>query len=186
MQNETLKVIRNRRSIRKYKEQQISDAEIKAIIEAAIYAPTGMNLQGWHFSVIQNPTLLEKMRSSLKENLRSKGNADQIKRANDPSFVPFFNAPTVIAISAMKEDRFAQIDGGIAVENIALAAESLNIGSCIMTSSAMVFAGKNAGELKKEIGFPAGYEHVCMITLGNKDEAPSASERKEGTVNYVK
>ena len=187
MQNETLKVIRNRRSIRQYKAQQISDAEVQAIVEAAIYAPTAMNLQGWHFSVIQNKTLIEKLRSSMKENMRQSGVEAQVQSANDPAFNPFYNAPTMIVISAEKGSRFAQIDGGIAAENIALAATSLNIGSCIMTSSAMAYAGENAAALKQEAGFPQGYEHVCTIALGYIDgEIPIAPTRKSGSVNYVK
>jgi nitroreductase len=186
MQNQTLSVIRSRRSIRKYKAEQISGDEIQAIIEAAIYAPSGQNLQGWHFSVVQNHALIVKMRESLKNNLRATGMKAQVARANDPAYVPFYNAPTVIVISAEIGSRFAQIDSGIAAENIALAAESLKIGSCIMTSSAMVFAGANADELKHAIGIPEGFEHICAIALGYKDENPPAHERKSGIVNYVK
>ena len=186
MQNETLSVIRRRRSIRKYKAEQVSDEEVQAIIEAAIYAPSGQNLQGWHFSVVQNHELIVKMRESMKDNMRATGNEAQFARANDPAFVPFFNAPTLIVISAEFGSRFAQIDSGIAAENIALAAESLNIGSCIMTSSTMVFAGANATALKKAIGMPDGFEHVCTVALGYKDENPEAQPRKSSTVNYVK
>jgi nitroreductase len=186
MQNETLSVIHHRRSIRKYKAEQISDEEIQAIIEAAIYAPSGQNLQGWHFSVVQNHELIVKMRESMKDNMRATGAAAQIARANDPAYVPFFDAPAVIVISAEFGSRFAQIDSGIAAENVTLAAESLNIGSCIMTSSAMVFAGANADELKHAIGIPEGFEHTCTIALGYKAENPPAHERKNGTVNYVK
>ena len=46
MHNETLKVIHARRSIRKYQAKPISDTELDEIVEAAIYSPTGMNLQG--------------------------------------------------------------------------------------------------------------------------------------------
>ena len=106
MQNETLSVIHNRRSIRMYKAEQISDEEVQAIIEAAIYAPSGQNLQGWHFSVVQNHELIVKMRESMKDNMRATGNEAQVARANDPAFVPFFNAPTVVVISAEFGSRF--------------------------------------------------------------------------------
>jgi nitroreductase len=186
MNNNTLSVIAHRRSIRKYKAGQINDDEIEAIMNAAIYAPSGQNLQGSHFSVVQNREMIIKMRESMKDNMRATGVEAQIERANDPAFIPFFDAPTVVMISAEFGSRFAQIDGGIAAENICLAAESLNIGSCIMTSSMMVFAGGNAEELKTAIGMPEGYEHVCSVVLGYKDEAPETKERKSGTVNYVK
>jgi nitroreductase len=45
--NETLKVIRNRRGIRNLKDEQIKKEELDAILEAGLYAPSGMNLQDW-------------------------------------------------------------------------------------------------------------------------------------------
>ncbi|MHC1740162.1 MAG: nitroreductase family protein [Anaerolineaceae bacterium] len=187
MQNETLKVIRNRRSIRAYKAEQISDEEVQAILEAALYAPSANNSQGWHFSVIQNAAELEKLRACMKTNMRKSGIEGVRLRANDPTYVPFFNAPTLILITAEIGARSAQIDSGIAAENIALAAESLNIGSCIMTSSAFLFSGSNCEELKTELGVPETYEHICTVALGYKDgEQPIAQARKSGTVNYVK
>ncbi len=186
MQNETLKVIRNRRSIRKYTAEQISDEEVQAIIEAAIYAPSGMNLQGWHFSVVQKPALIAKIRKIMKENILNSGVPGMVERAKTPDFAAFHNAPTIIFLSADEKSGVAPIDCGMAAENICLAAESLNIGSCIMTSSAILFANDAAGELAREIGFPAGYKHMCVVTLGYKAEQPTAPERKSGVVNYVK
>jgi nitroreductase len=186
MQNETLKVIRNRRSIRKYTAEQISDEEVKAIVEAAIYAPTGMNLQGWHFSVVQKPALIAKIRKTMKENILNSGVPGMVERAKAPDFAAFHNAPTILFLSADEKSGVAQIDCGMAAENICLAAESLNIGSCIMTSSAILFVNDAAGELAHEIGFPAGYKHMCAVTLGYKAEHPTAPERKSGVVNYVK
>ena len=185
MQNTTLSVIHNRRSIRKYKPEQITNEEIKEIMDAAIYAPSAMNRQNWHFSVVQNPELLAKMRESMKEGMRASGEEFLVSRANDPKYVPFFSAPTVIIVSGSKEDHSTQINCGLAVENITLAAESLNIGSCIMTSSVMTFNTPNGDELKREIGIPEGYDHVCAVTLGYKDETPAAKDRASGIVNFV-
>jgi len=57
--NETLKVIRNRRSIRNSKDEQIKEEELAAILEAGLYAPSGMNSQDWHFTVIQNRKMID-------------------------------------------------------------------------------------------------------------------------------
>lgn len=155
-------------------------------MEAAIYAPSARNTQAWHFSVIQNPELLAKIRESMKAGMRASGEEFLINRANDPTFVPYFGAPTVIIVSAPIDDRSGQINCGLAAENITLAAESLNIGSCILTSSVMTFMGSDSKKLKQEVGIPEGYDHVCAVTLGYKDETPPAKERVSGTVNYIK
>jgi nitroreductase len=63
--NETLKVIYNRRSIRKYKEQQIPEAELHKILNAAINAPNAGNQQRWHFTVIQKKAVLDKVKSVM-------------------------------------------------------------------------------------------------------------------------
>ena len=186
MQNETLKVISKRRSIRSYKPEQISEEEVQAIVEAAIYAPTAANLQSWHFSVVQNPALIAKIRETLKQNMLNSKVPGMAERASAPTFKAFHGAPTIIFLSQEASSNFGQIDCGIAAENIALAAESLNIGSCIMTSSVNLFLNDAAGELAREIGIPAGYKQVCAVTLGYKGENPQASARKDNLVNYVK
>ena len=67
--NETLTSIKNRRSIRKFKPEQIGEKELEAIMEAAIYAPSAMNQQKWHFTVIQNPEILAKLVKTTREKL---------------------------------------------------------------------------------------------------------------------
>ena len=57
--NNVLETIKNRRSIRNYKAEQISQEELDLIIEAGIYAPTAGNEQPWHFTIVQNPDALK-------------------------------------------------------------------------------------------------------------------------------
>ncbi len=55
---------------------------------------------------------------------------------------------------------------GCDVKDITLATESLGISSCIMTSAGYLFTSANGKKMKKELGFPKGYEHICTISLG--------------------
>ena len=59
--NEAIKVIKSRRSIRKYRAEQIKESDLQAILECAIYAPSATNRQKWHFSVVQDPKMLQRM-----------------------------------------------------------------------------------------------------------------------------
>lgn len=68
--NTVLQTIKNRRSIRGYKPEQIKEEELQCILEAAIYAPSGCNHQSWHFTVIQNRDLITTMSNVAKEKLK--------------------------------------------------------------------------------------------------------------------
>jgi nitroreductase len=184
--NETIQVIRSRRSIRKYRPEMISDSEIKAIIHAAIYAPSARNQQAWHFTVVRDPAMMCRLRETQKTNMLRNGNETQVQRASEPGYVAFHNAPMLIIISADEKVRSALIDCGAAAENIALAAESLDIGTCLMTSSEMLFANDTDGILKNALGIPEGYRHVMSVSLGYKDcEQPKPAPRRENIVNYL-
>jgi nitroreductase len=184
--NETIEVIKRRRSIRKFKPEQIPDHLLQEILECALLAPNARNQQKWHFTVIQNREVLNKMVNIMKENMMNSGIAFLAERAKEPNFNPFWNAPTVILITADKTARFAEIDCALAAENILIAAESLGLGSIIMTSTEFLFASEKGNELKKELGVPEGYEHVCVVALGYKDENPPPKPRRKDVINYIR
>jgi nitroreductase len=184
--NELVKIICNRRSIRQYKAKQITDADLTQILDAALAAPSAMNQQKWHFTVIQDKVMLDKMVAIIKENMINSGNDMLANRASVPGYNTFHNAPTVILISADDKAKFVQIDCGTAAQNIALAAESLLLGSCIITSSAYLFASAKGEELRNKLGIPRGYSHVCSVALGYKEGAnPVAPPRNESVINYI-
>lgn len=185
--NETLSVIRSRRSIRAYKAEQIADSELQQILESALYAPNAMNQQKWHFTVIQDKNVLDRMVAIIKESIDNSGNEFLRQRASTPDYNTFYNAPTVILISADEKGHLVQVDCGLAAQNITLAAESLNIGSCVIASSALLFTSEKGNEFKNELGIPDGYNHVCTIALGYKvSENPVAPPRNKAVINYVR
>ncbi len=65
--NEVLKAIKSRRSIRKYRSEQIKQEELEMIIEAGIYAPSGHNLQPWRFTVVQDRKVIEHINDISKK-----------------------------------------------------------------------------------------------------------------------
>ncbi len=183
---ETAKVALSRRSIRRYKEQQVEEEALRTIMEAAIHAPSAMNAQRWYFAVVQNKGLLDRMVQIIKENVLSSGPEMMKQRVSDPQYHTFYHAPTVVMIFADEKHRFAQIDCGLAAENIALVAESLGIGSCVMTSPALAFTSGKGDELKRELGVPEGYNFVCAVALGYMDgEKPPAPPRNRDAVRYI-
>ncbi len=185
--NETLTVIKNRRSIRKYRAEQIGDAELQSIMEAAIHAPNAMNQQKWHFTVIQDKATLDKMANIAKANVMNSGIELLVKMASSPNYNVFRQAPTVVLITADEKAHFTEVDCGAAAENIALAAKSLNIGSCLIGLSEFLFISDKAGEIKKTLGIPEGYKFVISVALGYQEgDNPPTPPRNKDVINYIK
>jgi nitroreductase len=185
--NETLQVIKKRRSIKQYKAEQIPDADLQQIMEAAIYAPNARNAQAWHFTVIQKKDMIDRMVGIIKENIMNSDIEFLIGRASEPDYHTFHHAPTVVILTGDEKDKFRDVSCGAAAENIALAAKSLNIGSCVMTSPELLFVSEKGNALKKELGIPDGYRHVCVVTLGyHEGKDPETPPRNKDVINYIK
>lgn len=185
--SDTINVIKSRRSHRKYRSEQVGEAELQAIMEAAVYAPSAMNQQKWHFTVIRDREMLVKMAETIRQHLLKSPVEFFVERAKDPSFNVFYSAPTVVLVTAEENAMFIDFDCGAAVENIAVAAESLNIGSCVIGMAAALFESEKADEIKKELGIPEGYKFVISIALGYKEnENQSAPPKKMDVINYIR
>ena len=185
--NETLISIKNRRSTRSFQSKQISEQELQVLMEAAIIAPNAKNQQKWHFTVIQNMDLLNKMVVIIKENIMKSDNEFLKQRASVPNYHTFYNAPTVIMITADKNAQWIELDCGAAMENMAIAAESMDIGSCIIASSGFLFASEKGRSYTKELSIPQGYQYICTMAFGYKQgENPKPQERNRDVVTYIR
>jgi len=185
--NDTINIIKNRRSIRQFKPQPVPDTVLQEIMECAILAPNAMCQQKWHFSVIQNRDFLARMVSITRDNLINSGVEFLAKRAREPNFNPYYNAPAVIFVTSEEKTRFSQIDASLAAENIMIAAEALGLGSHAMTSTEFLFNSETGKAIGKKMGIPEGYTHVCAIALGYKEgESPAARPRNKDVITFIK
>ncbi|MDG5854522.1 nitroreductase family protein [Clostridium beijerinckii] len=185
--NEIIQNILTRRSIRTYKEDQISDADLNTVLEAAQFAPTAMGKQGWHFTAVQNKEKIEKLISAIKEAMLKSSIEQYRKMGENPNFNPFYNAPTIVITSHDKKMPSGESDCAAALENMLLAAHSLNIGSCWIHILALTGNDPNVRNVLTELGVPEDYAVFGTAVLGyNSKEEPKAAPRKEGTFNIVK
>jgi len=136
-ENEVLKNIYSRRSVRDYLPDDIPDDVIRELIRAATYAPSAVNIQPWRFVVIKNRELIAKLSCRARElwmeqagrstRPEMKSLANMVSR---PNFDIFFMAPLLIMIFSDCDAFSPQIDCALAGQNMMLAARSLGIGSC--------------------------------------------------------
>ncbi|MDR1173855.1 MAG: nitroreductase family protein [Treponema sp.] len=174
MSKSTLKDLKNRRSIRSYKSEQIKDEELDAILEAGTWAPTGMGCQGVVIVAVQNQTQINKIQ---------KLNADVLK---DPKAKPFYGAPTVLNIFVDKTKPTPLENGNLVIGNLLNAASALEIGSCYIYRAKEVFDFPEGRELAKKWGLSGDYEAVGHVLLGYAAESPEAKPRKKDYIIKVK
>ena len=165
--NETLKVLKERRSVRKYKAEQIRDEELNAILEAGTWAPSAKGLQTSVMVVVQDPETIAWM---SKLNAEIQGN---------PGTDPFYGAPTVVVVLGDGEKLNWLQDGSLVMGNLMTAAAALGLGSCWINRAMELFDRPEGKELLKKWGLPETYRGVGNCILGYVEgDLPAPKPRK--------
>ena len=172
--SDVLNKIKTRRSIRKFKSDMIPKEILEQIIEAGIYAASGMNTQNTIVVAVTNKEVRDKM---------SKANA-AVMGATDRD--PFYGAPVVLVVLANKGRGTIVYDGSLVMGNLMLAAHELGIGSCWIHRAKEVFEQPEWKEWLVYLGIEGEYEGIGNCVLGYVDgEYPDVLERKEGRMFFV-
>lgn len=170
--NEVLKIIARRRSARRFLGERIREAELDAILAAALQAPSAHNDQSSYFAVVQNRELIDEMSEGSKVEMR-KAPIDWIAAmGNNEALHIYYKAPTVIIVAGKKEAVSPLVDASAAIQNLLIAAESLGIGSCWIGFAKYYFTGPDRYH---RLGIPEGYEVHYGVALGYRPEGPAAN-----------
>jgi nitroreductase len=130
-----LDAIWKRRAIRRYSSKSVEEQVVHALLDAAVQAPSAMNLQPWSFAVIQQTKLLQKLSDQAKDFLlkdpkwKAASEHGKLPLA-DPEFDIFYGATTLIVICAKAEGFSPTADCYLAGQNLMLAAYSMGLGTC--------------------------------------------------------
>lgn len=182
----TIETILNRRSVRAYSEEQIKQEELDTILKSALHAPSACNAQSWHLTVIRNNKLICDLNVEAKNELLKSDNDYFKELASNENYNIFYDAPAIIVISGEKNTIAPETDCAAATENMLIAAESLNIGSCWIGLVTALFKGEKRSEFMNKLAIPEGYEPYYAITLGyKKDSNQPPQPRRENTINYI-
>ena len=170
--NEALQVLYDRRSIRRYKSEQISREEMDAVIRAGICAASGKNGQS---------ALIIAVQDKETRDLLSRLNAAVLGVKSDP----FYGAPTVLVVLADAKSPYAIQDGSLVLGNLMNAAKAIGLGSCWINRAKEVFDSEEGKALLKKWGVEGDWTGVGNCILGYPDEDPAMKPRKENYVYYV-
>ncbi|MFC2005828.1 nitroreductase family protein [Chloroflexota bacterium] len=177
---EVLEAINSRRSIRRYKDTPVDDKTIELVLEAARWAPSWANTQCGRFIVVRDTSVKEELANTL---IKVESGETLI---DNPSTKAIRSAPVVVVACAKlgksgyefgkpatdKGDYWYMYDVALAMQNLALAAHSLGLGT--VTIGAMA-AEKTASIL----GVPEGFCVVSMTPLGYPEREARPVPRKE-------
>ncbi|RLI47049.1 nitroreductase [Candidatus Bathyarchaeota archaeon] len=157
-----LDVIFRRRSIRHYKSKQIPNDVLRNILEAGRLAPSADNAQPWHFVVVTEQKIKEKL---------SMGRWNRFIRDS---------AVTIVGCG-YADDEWSTIDVTIALENMVIAAEAQGVGSCWIGDF-------KEEEVKELLNIPDNLKVIALISFGYPAEKPSPPRKKslETIVHYNK
>ena len=165
-------ILKNRRSIRKYKTEQITDAHLDAILEAGIYAPSGMNTQN---------SIMVAVRDKETRDQLSRMNATVMGTENDP----FYGAPCVVVVLVEPERYTAVEDGSLVLGNLMNAAYEIGVGSCWIHRARQMFENEEGKALLRKWGLREDLIGVGNCILGYPDEDPAPKPRREGRIIKV-
>jgi len=197
-----LNIIRQRRTVRRYKEGEVPIEDVMKVLEAARWAASGNNSQPWEFVVVRDKEKLQQVVEILiEQNEELVKNVPQFKWANkdylrkvstlifvcgDPRFeaaYPQSNASEQLASMYRKNSERIYIQSiAAAVCNILLAATSLNLGTTWITGTAETQTGQ---KLKEALKIPQVLDIVCCIPLGYLPSAPSSQRVPRPLGNIV-
>ena len=130
----------------------------------------------------QSPIIIAITNQEVRDKL-SKLNA---KVSGREGIDPFYGAPIVLVVLADKNSPTYIYDGSLVMENLMLAAHSLNIGSCWIHRAKEVFETKEGKDILKSLGIEGDYEGIGNCILGYPDIDPIPSPRKENYIYKIK
>lgn len=168
-----LENIANRKSVRSYTSEPVSDADIETLLRAAMAAPSAMNRQPWEFVVVNSRDTLDALAGKL------------------PYAKMLANAPLAIVVCAettftnregqVIENMFWEHDASAATENLLLAAEALGLGAVWTAASDPV----RSAAVKEALDIPDTIMPLCVVPIGHPDGETAPKDKwKPEKIHY--
>jgi nitroreductase len=180
-----LDAVHRRRSVRDYRTERIDDAVLRRLVDAAVWAPSALNEQPWHFTVVRDLRKLDVISKQAKTHMLSasaKAMPDHLRAMlANPDFQIFYHAPALIVISA-NGGAWAVEDCALAAQNLMLAACSEGLGSCWI-GFAQTWLQTPDGKAALEL--PGGYLPVAPIIVGRPNTSTAAVPRKPAQIHWI-
>jgi nitroreductase len=183
----TMKVIQDRRSIREWTEEPVSEQDLALILEAGRQAPSGENAQPWRFIVVKDRDRRKKLAAlagggsgrrftaefvtnqmqarfaTLQDEAKKKAAFEKLTSGQVSQFSE--NAPVTIMVCGKKDVWDTPYDTSAAIENMLLMITALGLGACWVI--AVCFDVREEERTKELLGIPEGFKTISLISVGH-------------------
>ena len=189
----TFENIMTRRSTRKYLDQPVSQELLEKIIETGRFAPSGGNSQSNHFLVIQNKQIIARLvkmveksfsQMEINENMyRSLQNSINLSKKGGDAFC--YNAPVLIIVANKKDYGNNQADCALALENMMLEANELDLGSCYINQLKWINEDQKILSYLQSLGMTEDERVYGSLIVGYPDTNDGKPLRKGNEVTWL-
>ncbi len=183
----TMKVIQDRRSIREYTAEPVSDQDLNLILEAARQAPSGENAQPWRFIIVKDPETRERLGalagggsgrrftaefvtkkmeerfSGLQDEAKKRAAFEKLTSGQVSAFLA--DAPVSIVVCGRKDVWDLPYDTAAAIENMLLMVTALGLGACWVIAPCIDI--RDEERVKALLGIPEGFKAVSIVSIGH-------------------
>jgi nitroreductase len=175
-------VVKNRRSVRKFKDTPIPEDHLTAILDAARLAPTSGNQQPWKFLVLRQRSTIDELREAcIEASLEARRARGETVSEEDTAgvrqyFTDYLSAPVYVVVLTDNESRYPTYnhwDGPLAAGYLMLAARALGYGTVHATDSIP------DAVTKEVLNIPDRYTRVCITPIGVPEAWPESPPKKE-------
>lgn len=179
--------IKKRRSVRAYKDEPVPKNVIEAVLEAGVWAATGMNRQPWRFIIVEDKNVIKFVSDETKRIVREMMPAIG-QRFDTEKDIICYDAPVLVLICTESDQDFGHIDlldSVLAAQNMFLKAHELGLEACYM--GFIDFLSKNRPEMMRKAGVPECYEVQVPFIIGYpKSRSGSGKRNKPNIVKWIK
>lgn len=197
--DDILSIIKSRRSIRQFKNEEIDEETFKKLKDMLPYIPTGCNNHKLHFSIVRKKEVMVELKERVNKKILSLMNNRVVspfikhfeiykKALEEGEDIIFRNAPHMIVVSSPIEAPCAPTDPVIALSYIELYANSLGLGTCWCGYGEICM--KSFPELSEILDIPQGYIPIYTMLLGRADikyqRIPKPKEYKISEINEIR
>lgn len=183
----TIKVIQDRRSIREYTTEPVSDQDIDLILEAARQAPSGENAQPWRYIIVKDADTRRKLGAlagggsgrrftaefvtkkmqerfaSLQDDAKKRAAFEKLTSGQVSTFLA--DAPVNLVVCGKKDVWDLPFDTSAAIENILLMVTALGLGACWVIAPCIDI--RDEERIKDILGIPEGYKAISILSIGH-------------------